>query len=122
VKQLLAEVARVLAVLPGVELGRLTSGPAPLVTRLRAVGRGRKHRRTAIERQCLKRAISWVDARFPDGGNCYRRALLEIALDCDAANERLFLGLRSDCRPMSGHAWLGSTGSGGTDYEAVISL
>jgi hypothetical protein len=48
-----------------------------------------------------------VDGRLPDGGNCYRRALLAIALDAGAAQDPLVLGLDARGGPASGHAWLG---------------
>ena len=55
-------------------------GAAPLIERLRARG-ARGARRSDPEREDLRRAIRFVDGRFPDGGNCFRRVLLEVALD-----------------------------------------
>jgi hypothetical protein len=49
--------------------------------------------RGPIGRARLRRAIGWVDALAPGGANCYRRALLEIALDAGAARETVVFGL-----------------------------
>lgn len=117
---MLVDAVRVVRALPRVELGRMFEGPAPLVGRLR-VRSVRRRRRTDRERIQLKRVIAWIDARMPGGGNCLRRALLEIALDPGAASETLFLGLRADGGAKSGHAWLGADGDG-RSYDAVISL
>jgi Transglutaminase-like superfamily len=117
----IVEVARVLLALPRIELARATEGPAPLVSRLRAEGAGRPARDEAA-RLRLRRAIASVDARLPGGGSCYRRALLEIALDRDAAGEPFFMGLSSAGGPKSGHAWLGSESVPARRYDAIISL
>jgi len=56
--------------------------------------RGRKAKaRGPIGRARLRRAIGWVDACVPGGENCYRRVLLELALDAGAAEEAVVLGL-----------------------------
>ena len=102
-----------------VERGRLDSGPAPLVARLRGQGR-RGIVRSVGQRQTLRRVIRLVDAAFPGGGNCYRRALLEIALDPTAAAEPLHLALREHGGPQSGHAWLGPTPDTNETYDAVF--
>src|SRR5450631_2007492 len=67
-----------------VEFGRFRSGPGPLLKSLRLRGSRRPERRPE-DRARLRRVIAVVDARFPGGGNCYRRALLEIAVDPAAA-------------------------------------
>ena len=113
IRDWLIEAGRVLSVVPGVEFGRITEGPAPLVNRLRSEGRGRRQR-TPVERSRLQRVIRYVDACLPDRGNCYRRALLEIALDPDTAEEPLYMGLAAAGGPRSGHAWLGSDGAEAT--------
>jgi hypothetical protein len=64
--------------------------------------------RTAAARASLRRLIRIVDRCFPSGGNCYRRALIEVAMDASAAAEPLHMGIRSNGGPNSGHAWLGS--------------
>jgi len=64
--------------------------------------------RSAEERARLRRLISIVDGRLPDGGNCYRRALVEMAVDPISASERLHFGLNSFGGRRTGHAWLSS--------------
>jgi hypothetical protein len=59
---------------------------------------------------------------MPKGPNCYRRALLEIALDPSAASEALFMGLDASGAPNSGHAWLGEQPQANRRYDAVICL
>lgn len=113
----LIDLARIAALLPVVELGRRTRGPARLVPTLRACGR-RVGLRTADRRARLRRLIRAVDARLPGGGNCYRRALLEMALDPQSAAEPLHLGLRAGGGPNSGHAWLGDDRDPGAAYDA----
>jgi hypothetical protein len=110
----------VLRALPRIELRRLTEGPAPLLRDLRAHARHRR-RRSSDERQDLRRVIRWADAQFPGGGNCYRRSLLEIALDPDSASEPLVMGIRSAGGARSAHAWVGSDSDGGA-YDAIIAL
>src|SRR5262249_35045547 len=78
------EVAEVLVVAGRVEHARSRRGPLPLVTALRARGL-RARRRDDADRDHLRRVIGVVDRCFPGGGNCYRRALVEMALDAGAA-------------------------------------
>ncbi|GAB4206603.1 MAG: hypothetical protein OHK0013_23470 [Sandaracinaceae bacterium] len=116
------EILRVCAALPRVELARLTDGPKHTVPALRVRGR-RCARRSADERALLRRAIAAVDGRVPGGGNCYRRVLLEIALDAGAAEERVALGVRAEGGLRSGHAWLGDGPSDdGERYDVVLAL
>ena len=114
------EMARVIRALPAIEIRRRTEGPAPLLRDLREQARYRR-RRTSDERQELRRVIHWADAHFPGGGNCYRRSLLEIALDADSASEPLVMGLRSAGGEGSGHAWVGSNRDDRV-YDAIITL
>jgi hypothetical protein len=107
--------------LPIVELGRLRQGPGPLLKSLRLRG-SRRPERTPQDRARLRRIIAAVDASFPGGGNCYRRALLEISLDPAAAREPLRLGLRPEGGSRSGHAWLDSSGEPGGRYEVELSV
>lgn len=65
--------------------------------------------------------IRWVDARVPGGPNCYRRVLLETALDASAARERIVFGLRQGGGRASGHAWLEGQPEG-EGYEATFSV
>jgi len=117
----LVELTRVLLMLPRVELARGAGGPAPLVKRFRVLGR-RCRARDIAERKRLRMVIARVDACLPDRGNCYRRALLEIALDAGAAQEPFHMGLSASCAPMSGHAWVGIEGTGESNYDAIIAL
>jgi hypothetical protein len=104
-----------------VEFGRLRRGPGPLLRSLRL--RGSRHpERSPESRVRLRRVIAAVDARFPGGGNCYRRALLEIAVDPTAAHEPLRLGLRPEGGARSGHAWLDSSGEPAGRYEIELSV
>jgi hypothetical protein len=61
---------------------------------------------------------------LPDGGNCVRRALLEMALDGGAARDTFHAGLQSQGGPGSGHAWLAwqPTRDKNDRYDAVISI
>jgi len=104
-----------------VESGRVLGGPAPLLKSLRARGL-REKRRSSSERARLSRIVRIVDACFPGGGNCYRRALLEIAVDPIAAASPLNLGLRSGGGPRSGHAWLGPSSEPQARYDAEFSV
>jgi len=95
----------------------------------RRLGAGQRARRDG-ERGRLRRLISLVDRCLPDGGNCVRRALLEMALDSGAARDTFLAGLQSHGGPRSGHAWLASQPAQDkqpaqhqTDrYDAVISI
>lgn len=101
----LLEVCRVLQVLSRVEAARQRHGPQALLARLRRQAHGAPQRHS---RTCLRRAIRWVDARVAGGGNCYRRALLEMALDRGAAAEPMLLGFDMQDDRLAGHAWLAS--------------
>jgi hypothetical protein len=118
----LVEQLRVVIRIPRLEWGRQHQGPAPMLVWARRRG-ACCATRTVTERARLRRAISRIDAHMPGGGNCYRRALLEIALDPDAAAEPLFMGLHASGQPMSGHAWLGiEPRTVRKSYDAIISL
>jgi hypothetical protein len=64
--------------------------------------------------------IRLVDRGFPGGGNCYRRALLEVALDPASALEPLHMAVREHGGPGSGHAWLGEVPDTNETYDAVF--
>lgn len=91
-RRFLGEIAAVLAVVRTAERARLAASPREAVAAMRARGqamptrdlRGRAH---------LRSAIGWVDALFPSGPNCYRRTLVELALDRGAAGETIVFGL-----------------------------
>jgi hypothetical protein len=99
----LAELLGVLRVLRLVESARRKQGPRPLLEELRQRG-ARAPERDAVRRRCLRRAIAWVDRCL--GANCFRRALLETALDRGAAREPVSLGFHAGPARLSGHAWL----------------
>jgi hypothetical protein len=112
------ELARVIAALPAVEAGRRRLGPRPLVERLRRRG-ATSPKRDPRDRALLRAAIARVDALLP-GGGCYRRVLLEVALDGGAARETLSIGLDVAGGRGSGHVWLGDQREGDYDAELVL--
>jgi|SRR5579863_2559687 len=117
----LIELVEVLAVGIRVDRARSRRGPDRLLPQLRARG-ARSRLRDAAARARLQRVIGVVDRFFPSGGNCYRRALMEIALDAGAAAEPLHLGLQAHGGPGSGHAWLGDRSGDPAPYDAELSL
>lgn len=96
------EMATVLRALPAVERQRLRAAPAEAIAWARARG-ARGPRRGLLGRARLEHAIAWVDAAVPTGPSCYRRTLLETALDRGAAEEKIALGLDVGA---TGHAWI----------------
>jgi hypothetical protein len=116
----LVEVLRVCRQLPVVEGNRRRIGLHGAVARSRRLG-ALNPVRPERDRRRLQRAISLVDRCLPGGGNCVRRALLEMALDGGAAGETFHAGLRSEGGPRSGHAWLASHETR-ERYDAVISI
>ena len=89
----LTEVARAARLRPVVDAGRARDTPHVTVGAMRALGRRSARVRGPIGRARLRRAIGWVDALGPGGANCYRRTLLELALDGGAARETVVFGL-----------------------------
>ena len=87
------EVTRVAALVRAVDRGRQGQTPEQVLAEMR--GRGVKSGRTRgpIGRARLRRAIGWLDALAPGGASCYRRVLLESALDAGAARETVVFGL-----------------------------
>jgi hypothetical protein len=112
-----ADLLRVAAAAVWVELRRRRLAPARVVSLARERGRARRQR-TNEERLSLQRLISLFDRCFPGGANCYRRTLIEMALDRDAAAEPLSFGLRRAGGVGSGHAWLGSSRDPRDRYDA----
>jgi len=110
----------VLSVLPVVEFRRRRTSLHRAAAGARHIGE-RRVTRTAGQRTELKRVIGAIDRRLPDGGNCVRRALVEMALDQGAARERLFAGFKSGGGAKSGHAWLESDRHE-VRYDAVITV
>lgn len=111
---------RVLGSLPGVELRRREASLHSAVAGARQKG-ARRIARSAADRARLRVIISRLDRYFPGGGNCVRRALLEMALDSGAARERVFAGFKTGGGVGSGHAWLESDAPANR-YDAVISI
>lgn len=112
---------RILALLPNAEIRRRCAGPKRCVAHFR--GRGMKSvLRTPSERVALRNLIYAVDRLLPDGGNCYRRALIEIALDATSAAEPLHFGLVQHGGPKSGHAWLNTDRSRRGSYDAEFTI
>jgi Transglutaminase-like superfamily len=101
----LSDLLRIAVALPQVEVWRLSEAPGPCLQRTRARGARGIHR-SSSERDRLRRLIGIVDRFMPGGANCYRRALVEMALDPAAAAEPMHFGLRKAGGPKSGHAWL----------------
>jgi hypothetical protein len=101
----LTDAVSVIARLPVVEVGRRRQGPALLVARMRDLG-SRSARRGPAGRARLRFTIRIVDRLMPGGPNCFRRALLETALDAGAAQEDIRCGLSAAGGAGSGHAWL----------------
>jgi hypothetical protein len=118
---LIRETLGVVALLPIVEVGRRSLGPGPVVGALRRLGsRGRP--RSGADRVRLRRLIRAIDRRLPDGGNCFRRALLESGLDPQTAREPIYFGLREHGGPKSGHAWLRDDHESDGRYDAEFAL
>ena len=119
----LADLGRAVLAVPVVEWCRRSYGPSRSLSMLRRSG-CRRVRRTPGARGALQRRIPAVDACFPGGRNCYRRVLLEVALDSGAAAETVHLGLRVGGGPGSGHAWLASwpDAANAGAYDVVVEV
>ena len=78
---------------------------------------GQRRVRDAAERARLRRMIVLIDRLFAGGPNCYRRALVEMAMDGGAAMERLHMGLNTGATTATGHAWLDSSPDKGAGYQ-----
>jgi hypothetical protein len=112
-----ADVARVVGTLPWVAWKIHRSGPSVIVSDLRREAKG-KPRRDAAARARLRRIIQRCDRIVPSARGCYRRALVEMALDAGAAEERLLLGLEGRWK---GHAWLERV-EPSTRFDAVVTV
>lgn len=119
--RILLEAFRVLVALPGVEVARRRLGAGRAVDRFRHRGRLARAR-TAAGRAELQRVIRVLDRLVPSGPNCFRRVLLEVALDPSAAAERVVLGLNSGLARRSGHAWLETAGPIPDRYDTQLSV
>jgi hypothetical protein len=114
----LREMGQVLRMLPRVESARRRLGPRAAVAAMRRQGQDAAER-DERGRRCLRRAIRWVDLCLA-GGNCYRRSLLEIALDRSAASAPLVLGFNVRAERLDGHAWVGTGADNPSDYQFTV--
>jgi hypothetical protein len=117
----LREMVRVLTILPGVEAARRSVGIKPLLAELRARSLVRPERPPAA-RLNLRRAIAWADARMPGGPNCFRRVLLEVALDRGAGSEPACMGFHCPGGKLAGHIWLAGHPESSEGYQANVRL
>jgi hypothetical protein len=115
------DLLRIFALIPHVEFWRRRRGPSSCVNHFRAQGQ-RSRWRSSDGRLRLRRLIRAVDARLPGGGNCYRRVLIEMALDPDSAAKPLHFGLIRSGGPGSGHAWLDGEAVSAGDYEVEFKI
>jgi Mg-chelatase subunit ChlD len=115
------ELRRVLAMMVPVDRDWRRLGTRPAVLRARARG-CRAPTRDSAARARLRRAVAAVDARWPGGPNCLRRALLEASLDAAAAREPILLHLDASGGRGSGHARLASVPEDGRSYDATFAL
>jgi hypothetical protein len=120
-----SDLATALSRVRSVERQRLTAGPKAAVEVARWQGR-RGRSRDASQRCDLRLVIKCVDRLWPGRPNCYRRVLLEVSMDGNAAHEPIYFGLNASGAPHSGHAWLSSGDATGpaapSSYDAIIAL
>jgi hypothetical protein len=117
----LVDAWRVLRLLPQIESLRRAQGPQQAISAVRLLGQ-KTAPRNEQSRRCLRRAIHWVDCSLADGGNCYRRALLEMALDGAAASQPFIMGFKTNPRHVAGHAWLSPATSSAERYDFELQL
>lgn len=86
------ELTRVLRAVAEVEHARRHLPPEACIAAMRSRG-AHARERDRVGRARLRRAIGWVDACTPGGANCWRRVLLESALDAGSARRTLVFGL-----------------------------
>ena len=87
------ELARAAALVRAADRDRRSATPEQALGAMRDRGQETGRTRGPIGRARLRRAIGWVDAVAPGGASCYRRVLLESALDAGAARETVVFGL-----------------------------
>jgi hypothetical protein len=114
------DLAAALWVAPRMERLRRIEGPLRAVEFARGAGRGLPARSPG-DRLILRRAVSLVDSWIPGGPNCFRRCLMEMALDAGAAREKLLAGIQSGGGHGTGHAWLESHPTD-RSYDAVFPI
>ena len=103
---------------------RTSAGPREAVLEARRLG-GRSYLRRPAERRLLRALIATVDRLWPSGPNCYRRVLLEVAMDSGAAEELVQMGFRKEGGVGSGHAGLGPgvvVDGKERPYDAIVSI
>ena len=88
-----------------IDEARFTEGPAPLLARLRARG-AHAPTRSRLRRRWLASAIYRLDRALFSEPNCYRRTLVLMAMDAEAARQPLMLGLDVPDSGATGHAWV----------------
>lgn len=79
-------------------------------------------KRSASGRLRLSKLVSRVDRVIPGRGGCYRRALLQSALDRGAAAEKLRVGLVAGANWRAGHIWFPSIESPNGRYDAIFEI
>lgn len=115
---LMLDVFAVALLLPQVDRWR-SLGPEVAIEKAREFGRSRGVR-SASSRASLQRAINFVDRLR--GPNCYRRVLLELALDRSAVHSPVFFGVQNRVAGEPGHAWLGQDTDQERRFEAVFQI
>lgn len=114
---LLAPIALALA-----ESARVSLPPAEALARARHCG-ALGPTRSLAERMKLRARIRAFDARFPDGGNCFRRVLAEAWLDPLAARELVRFGLRGrEQAGVPGHVWFAESDRPQAAFEVTFDL
>ncbi len=114
--RLAADVLEATVLLREVERARWREGPSALVSRLRQRGL-RAAPRSPAGRQRLAQLLYHLDRLLHRRPNCYRRSLVRLALDRDAAREPFVLGLDLHATGATGHAWVEGTGEASNAYD-----
>ncbi len=112
---------RVARLLRQVEEARWVEGPAKLVARLRERGM-KRDARSPEARHRLVRVIAHLDRWIMREPNCYRRALVRIALDRAAASEPFVLGLDLQASRPHGHAWVAGADAPAERFDVEFRL
>ncbi len=118
---LVLDVLRAARLLGEVEEARWAEGPARLVERLRERGM-RSKARTNESRRRLVRVIAHLDRWLMREPNCYRRALVRIALDRASAIEPFVFGLDLQASGPRGHAWVAGADDGAERFDVEFRL
>lgn len=119
--RLVERVVEVAVVLREVEEARFREGPEALVARMRERGLLTRPRSPAARRR-LSSVIHRLDVLLHGEQNCYRRALVLVALDRDAANEPFVLGLDVPGGGATGHAWVDGRDAASTKFDVEFRL